>query len=141
MRLRALATSAPVIFTLDGLGHSKLLPNMLAFEKLAYFATGIRCEPSPRGIAIRVALGLVATSASLGLSLVFAGAGAGNSNSTGSFMSLLLPVAAIYGVYFVLTLVILGKGWQQAAQYVSWSPLLLLVAALGGGLLFSFRST
>ena len=114
---------------------------MLAFEKLVYFVTGVRCEPSPRGIATRVVLGLVATSAFLGLSLVFAGAGAGNANSTGSFMSLMLPVAAIYGIYFALTLVIFGKGWQQAAQYVSWSPLLLLVAALAFGLLFSFRSS
>ena len=110
---------------------------MLTFERLAYFVTGIRCEPSPRGIAIRVVLGLLATSALLGLSLDFAGAGAGNSNSVGSFMSLLLPVASLYMVYLVVTLVSLGKRWRQTAQYIAWSPLLLLTMALGLGLLFS----
>ena len=110
---------------------------MLTFERLAYFMTGIRCEPSPRGIVIRVVLGLLATSVSLGLSLVFAGSGAGNSNSVGSFMSLLLPVASLYTAYLVVTLVFLGKSWQQTAQYIAWSPLLLLTMAFGLGLLFS----
>lgn len=110
---------------------------MITFEKLAYLVTGIRCEPSRRGIAIRVVLGLAATSLLLALSLVFAGAAAGNANSVGSFMSLLLPVAAIYGVYLAATLVLFGKSWQQAAQFVAWSPLLLLAVSLAFAFLFS----
>jgi hypothetical protein len=103
---------------------------MLTFERLAYFVTGVRCEASPRGITIRVVLGILATSAFVGFSLVFAGAGAGNSNSVGSFMTLLLPAALVYLVYLVATLVFFGKSWQQTAQYVAWSPFLLLAVSL-----------
>ena len=110
---------------------------MLAFEKLAYFVTGIRCEPTRRGITARVLLGVIATSVLLGLALVFAGAGAGNSNSTGSFLALLLPVAGAFAVYLIVTMSVFGRGWQQAAQYLAWSPLLLLLAGLALGILFS----
>jgi hypothetical protein len=113
------------------------MDTMPAFERLAYFVTGIRCEPTPRGVTIRVVLGVLVTSACVAFTMVFAGAAAGNSNSSASFTSMLWPVATLYAVYLLVTLVSFGKSWQQTAQYLAWSPFLLLAFGLLLGLLFS----
>jgi len=110
---------------------------MPAFERLAYFVTGIRCEPTQRGVTLRVALGILATSVCAALTMVFAGAGAGNSNSSASFMSMLWPVATLYSVYVLVTLVAFGKRWQQTTQYLAWSPFLPVAFGLLLGVLFS----
>ena len=110
---------------------------MLAFEKIAYFITGIRCEPSPRGVGLRVVLGLLITSALGALAMVFAGAGAGNNNAIDSLFSLFWPIGLLYVAYLIATLFSLGRSRNQIAQYLAWSPLLLLACIQVFGMLFA----
>lgn len=102
----------------------------MPFEKLAYFITGIRCEASPRGIAVRVLFGVVATAAVASLGLIFLGAAAGNANAAGGFPLWLIFTAAAFLAYVAGTFWIWQAGRAQTAQYVAWAPL-LFVAATG----------
>lgn len=102
---------------------------ILPFEKLAYFITGIRCEASPRGIAVRVLFGVVATAAVVSLGLVFFGAAAGNANAAGWFPLWLLFAAGAFLAYVAGTFWIWRAGRAQLAQYVAWAPLMFVAAA------------
>jgi hypothetical protein len=69
--------------------------------------------------------------------MVFAGAGAGNSNSTSSFFSMLWPIALFYVAYLAATIFYFWRSRYQAAQYIAWSPLLLVACVPVLGMLLA----
>ena len=100
---------------------------MLPFEKLARFVTGSSCETNRRNIGIRVGIGLFVHTLFLVFALVFAGAGAGNTGATSIFVRHFLPItASIFLVYFGVTILLFINDRFQLAQYLAWSPLLLI---------------
>jgi hypothetical protein len=54
------------------------------------------------------------------------GAAAGSANSVAEFWSVVLPCAAVYVMHFAGTMYVWRAGRAQAAQYMAWSPWLLL---------------
>jgi hypothetical protein len=100
---------------------------MLRFEKLARFVTGSSCETNRRSIGIRVCIGLFVHTLFFVFALVFAGAGAGNAGATDVFARHFLPItASIFLVYIGVTLLLFINDRFQLAQYLAWSPLLLI---------------
>lgn len=99
---------------------------MPTFEKLTYFLTGIRCEPTISGARLRTVLGILFSSVCGIFAAIFFAAAAGNGNSTSSLIQIFLPGLVLYIAYFTLTCIAYQRGAYQVAQYLAWAPLWLI---------------
>ena len=99
----------------------------MTFEKLTYWLTGSQCKTTQRSIGIRVGLGLFVSTVLFGLTLVFAGAGAGNAGVVSAYWVIFIAACLLFVVYFFGSISLYSKGNDQLAQYLAWSPVLILI--------------
>jgi hypothetical protein len=99
----------------------------MTFEKLTYWLTGSQCKTTQRSIGIRVGLGLFVSTVLFGLTLIFAAAGAGNSGASSTYWSIFIPTCLLFVAYFIGAIALYSKGNDQKAQYLAWSPVLVLL--------------
>ncbi|MEY4766807.1 MAG: hypothetical protein RI907_3480 [Pseudomonadota bacterium] len=104
----------------------------MTFEKLSFFLTGVRCEPTPRGRRIRVTLGLVWHVGAFALVGIFMAGGAGNANASMALWPRAAAMAVLLIAYLATTIVLAKRGHHQASQYAAWSPSLVAVILLVG---------
>jgi hypothetical protein len=98
---------------------------MLPFEKLARFVTGSSCETNRRSIGIRDGAGLFLHTLFYVFALVFAGAG--NAGASHIYVRYFVPITIfLFLAYFAGAIFLLINNRYQLAQYLAWTPLLLI---------------